>query len=145
MSPGAESLRVWLHKGRGVKIKGKIFIGANVYIDDEYPECVTIHDGAVIGISVIIIAHFRAKGVVEIGPDSFIGPGSIILPNVHIGEGAVVSAGSVVNRDVEPYTFVGGNPEAIPIARVTKTLGRGKSNEDFQRGLRPLREKRSDR
>ena len=143
--PGAESLRIWLHKGRGVKIRGKIFIGSNVYIDDEYPECVTIHEGAVIGISAIIIAHFRAKGVVEIGPDSFIGPGSIVLPNVHIGEGAVVSAGSVVTRDVPPYTFVGGNPDAKPIARVTRTLGRGKSNEDFQRGLRPFREKRPER
>lgn len=142
LSPGAESFRVWLHKARGVKIEGKVFIGSNVYIDDEYPESVTICDGAVIGISSIIITHFRGRGEVVIGPDSFVGPNSVILPNVHIGEGAVVTAGSVVSRDVPPYTMVGGNPEAKPMARVTKTLGRGKSFENFQRGLRPLRDRK---
>lgn len=139
LSPGAESLRVWLHKARGVKIHGKVFLGANVYIDDEYPENVTIHEDAVIGISAIIISHFRGLGTVEIGRDAFVGPNSVVLPNVRIGEGAVVAAGSVVTRDVPPYTFVGGVPDAKPLARVTKTLGRGKSMEEFQRGLRPLR------
>jgi serine acetyltransferase len=142
LSPGAESFRVWLHKARGVKINGKVLIGANVYIDDEHPECVTINEGAVIGISCILITHFRGRGVVEIGPDAFVGPNSVILPNVHIGEGAVVMAGSVVSRDVPPYTMVGGSPEAKPMARVTKTLGRGKSFEKFQRGLRPLRDRK---
>jgi len=137
-SPGAESLRVFLHKARGVKIDGTVFIAANVYIDDEYPERVTIHNNSVIGVSAIIISHFRAQGAVEIGPDAFIGPNSVVLPNVTIGEGAVVAAGSVVTRSVPPYTFVGGSPDARPMARVTRTLGRGKSMEEFQRGLRPL-------
>ena len=35
---------------------------------------------------------------------------ALILPGVHIGEGAVVAAGSVVTHDVEPYTIVGGSP-----------------------------------
>ena len=143
LSPGAESIRVALHKARGVRIDGTVFIGANVYIDDAYPENVVIHKDSVIGVSSIIIAHFRGIGTVEIGPDAFIGPNSVILPNVNIGEGAVVAAGSVVTRDVQPYTFVGGNPDAKPIARVTKTLGRGKSMEAFQRGLRPLRPART--
>ncbi len=139
LSPGAESLRIWLHKARGVRIHGKVFLGVNVYIDDEYPENVTIYENSVIGISSIIISHFRGVGTVEIGPDAFVGPNSVILPNVCIGEGAVVAAGSVVTRDVPPYTLVGGAPDAKPMARVTKTLGRGKSMEEFQRGLRPLR------
>ena len=138
LAPGAESIRVWLHKARGVRIHGNVFIGANVYIDDEYPQNVTIHDNAVISVSCIVLAHFRCEGKVEIGPDVFIGPNCVILPNVRIGEGAVVSAGSVVTRNVLPFTFVGGVPDAKPLARVTKTLGKGKSMEDFQRGLRPL-------
>ncbi|RGW11920.1 acyltransferase, partial [Ruminococcus sp. AF13-37] len=36
--------------------------------------------------------------------------GAMILPGVTIGEGAVVAAGAVVTKDVEPYTVVGGNP-----------------------------------
>lgn len=142
-SPGSESLRIWLHRARGVRINGKVFIGANVYIDDEYPENVTLHEDTVLGISVIIIAHMRGVGRVEIGPDAFIGPNSVIMPDVTIGRGAVVAAGSVVNRDVPPFTMVGGSPDAKPMARVTATLGRRKSIEAFRRGLRPLRNKTS--
>lgn len=40
----------------------------------------------------------------------WIGAGSIILPGVHIGEGAIVAAGAVVTKDVPPYTVVGGVP-----------------------------------
>jgi len=54
---------------------------------------------------------------VIIGDDVWIGTGSIILKGVHIGDGAIVAAGSVVVRDVPPYTVVGGNP-----ARVIKRL-----------------------
>lgn len=42
--------------------------------------------------------------------DVFIGARSIILKGVHIGRGAIVGAGSVVTKDVEQYTVVGGNP-----------------------------------
>ena len=40
----------------------------------------------------------------------FIGPRAIILPGVKIGKGAVVAAGAVVTKDVEPFTIVGGVP-----------------------------------
>ena len=46
--------------------------------------------------------------VIENG--AWICAGAIILPGVKIGEGAVVAAGAVVNKDVEPYTVVGGIP-----------------------------------
>jgi maltose O-acetyltransferase len=39
-----------------------------------------------------------------------VGTRALILPGVTIGEGAVVAAGAVVTRDVEPYTIVGGVP-----------------------------------
>lgn len=52
----------------------------------------------------------------------WIGCGAIILPGVTIGRGAVVAAGAVVNRDVEPYTMVGGVP-----AKPIKTLERSAS------------------
>lgn len=40
----------------------------------------------------------------------WIGMRSLVLPGVTVGKGAIVAAGSVVTRDVEPYTIVGGNP-----------------------------------
>ncbi len=49
-------------------------------------------------------------GDVVIGNRVWIAYRAIILPGVTIGEGAVVSAGAIVTRDVEPYTVVAGNP-----------------------------------
>jgi serine acetyltransferase len=40
----------------------------------------------------------------------FIGLNAIIMPGVNVGDGAIIGAGSVVTKDVEPYTVVGGNP-----------------------------------
>ncbi len=50
------------------------------------------------------------KGDTVIGNDVWIGRESIIMPGVHIGDGAIVAAYSVVAKDVPPYTVVGGNP-----------------------------------
>lgn len=49
-------------------------------------------------------------GDVIIGNNVLIGAGVIILPDVTIGEGAIVAAGAVVNKNVEPFTIVGGIP-----------------------------------
>lgn len=49
-------------------------------------------------------------GDVVIGDRVWIGYRAIILPGLTIGEGAVVGAGSVVTKDVEPYSMVAGNP-----------------------------------
>ncbi len=47
---------------------------------------------------------------VVIGDHVWIGGNSVINPGVKIGEGAVIASGSVVTKDVPPYTLVGGNP-----------------------------------
>ena len=47
---------------------------------------------------------------VTVGDHAWVSSHSIVLPGVTIGEGAVVAAGSVVTKDVAPYTLVGGNP-----------------------------------
>jgi maltose O-acetyltransferase len=55
-------------------------------------------------------------GPVEIGADCFIGMGSSIVPGVRIDEGTVVGAGSVVAKDLPPYSVAVGTP-ARPIRR----------------------------
>jgi acetyltransferase-like isoleucine patch superfamily enzyme len=50
------------------------------------------------------------KKPIKICTGSWIGAKSIILKGVTIGEGAIVGAGSVVTKNVEPYTIVAGNP-----------------------------------
>lgn len=47
---------------------------------------------------------------VDIGTDVWIGGGATVLSGVRIGFGAVVGAGSVVTKDVEPFSIVAGNP-----------------------------------
>ena len=57
-----------------------------------------------------IKGHPKSKGDVKIGNDVWIGTGSVILSGVTIGDGAVIGAYSLITRDVEPYSIVGGNP-----------------------------------
>lgn len=52
----------------------------------------------------------KSKGSIVIDDDVWIGLGSIINSGVHIGQGAIIASGSVVVKDVEPYSIVGGNP-----------------------------------
>lgn len=51
-----------------------------------------------------------SKGNTIIGNDVWIGNGATIMPGVQIGDGAIIGTNSVVTKDVEPYTIVGGNP-----------------------------------
>ena len=54
--------------------------------------------------------HPTTKGNVVIGNDVWIGTDALILSGVHVADGAVVAARSVVTRDVAPFSIVGGNP-----------------------------------
>jgi acetyltransferase-like isoleucine patch superfamily enzyme len=139
--PGATTLRPFLHKMRGVKIHGKVFIGDDVYLENAHPECIEIHDGAQIVLRTNIIAHFRGAGKIIIGKNVWIGmccniaasPGQILK----IGEGAVVGMGSTVTRDVPPFTFVVGSP-AKPKYTVTVPMTLKTSFEDWKNGLVPI-------
>ncbi|MEI6043330.1 MAG: acyltransferase [Chloroflexota bacterium] len=72
------------------------------------------HDGAT-----FVFRHLLGNskviryGRIIVHDNCFIGHGSIILPGVTIGPNAVVGAGSIVVKDVEPNTIVGGNPARL--------------------------------
>lgn len=140
--PGSTNLRPFLHRLRGVKIYGKVFIGDDVYLENEFPECVEIHDGALIGLRSTIIAHAREPGKIIIEKNAVIAACCTIVcsagQTLTIGEAAVLSAGSVVSNDIPPYTLCAG-PRVRAMARVTVPFTLQTSHEDFVRGLRPLR------
>jgi len=142
-APGATTVRPFLHRLRGVDIRGKVFIGEEVYIENEYLECVEIHDQAQIALRTIIMAHFRGSGRVIVGERVWIGPNCVIAANpgdtLTIGEGSALAASAVVTKDVPPFVLVGGVP-AKPIARITTPMTVDMSYEDFKSGLRPLDE-----
>ena len=56
---------------------------------------------------------FVEEKPVYIGDDVWIGDRVIILPGVHVGDGCVIAAGSVVTKDVPRYTVVGGVPAKV--------------------------------
>lgn len=53
------------------------------------------------------------RGDTVVGNDVWIGMNAVIMPGVKIGDGAIIGANSVVTKNVEPYTVVGGNPATI--------------------------------
>jgi acetyltransferase-like isoleucine patch superfamily enzyme len=91
----------------GVTIEDEVFIGHGVmFINDKYPRS-TNADGS----SQTEADWTLVKTV--IGRRASIGSNATILCGVSVGEGAIVGAGSVVTKDVPPYTIVAGNPAKI--------------------------------
>ncbi|MFO1444537.1 acyltransferase [Bacillus sp. Bva_UNVM-123] len=89
-----------------------------VMLDVMFPEKISVGRNTVIGYNTTILAHeYLIKeyrlGQVEIGSEVMIGANSTILPGISIGDGAIVSAGTLVHKDVPPGCFVGGNPMRI--------------------------------
>lgn len=86
-----------------------------VMLDVMFPEKIKVGRNTVIGYNTTILAHeyliteFRL-GEVVIGDEVMIGANSTILPGISIGDGAIVSAGTLVHKDVPAGAFVGGNP-----------------------------------
>jgi acetyltransferase-like isoleucine patch superfamily enzyme len=144
IAPGARTLRVKLHRARGVNIGKDVWIGYDSILETAHPEFITLEDRASIGIRVTIVAHFRETTGVRIEEDAFIGPGVIILPNVVVGRGAVVTAGSVVSRSIPPMTIATGNP-AVPVAKVGVALTPDVTMKEFTRNLRSIRRPRVQR
>lgn len=63
-----------------------------------------------------------SKGDIIVGDDVWVGYGATILSGVHIGQGAVIAAGAVVNKDVPPYAIVGGIPAKVIKYRFSESV-----------------------
>jgi virginiamycin A acetyltransferase len=75
-----------------------------------------------------IMTRMETKGDTVVGNDVWIGYGSVIMPGVTIGDGAIIATQSVVVGDVPPYAIVGGNP--------AKPIRKRFADEDIERLLR---------
>lgn len=108
---------IWHHTiidgSNGVVIKEGVQIGAWVGI---------FTHSSHVSIRLLGPSYFKIKkenrlgyivGSVEIGAYSFIGAGSYILPGVKIGKGCVISAGSIVNKDIPDFSVAFGNPARV--------------------------------
>jgi acetyltransferase-like isoleucine patch superfamily enzyme len=99
----------------GVRIGKNVEIMPNIALDIFFPEMTEIGDGTVIGISCFLTCHefnpgeFR-YGPIKIGKNVLIGARSFVLPGVTIGDGAMVSAQTVVYKDIPPNVIAFGSP-----------------------------------
>lgn len=113
------SVKNWLYRTfLKMKVGKQTSFALMVMPDIMFPELIKVGNNSVIGYNTTILAHeylieeYRL-GEVVIGDNVLIGANTTILPGVTIGDNAIVSAASLVNKDVPAGAFVGGNPIKI--------------------------------
>lgn len=116
-------MKNWLYRTfLQMKVGKQTSFALMVMPDIMFPEKISVGTNSIIGYNTTILAHeyliqeYRT-GKVLIGDEVMIGANTTILPGVEIGNGAVVSAGTLVHKDVPAGAFVGGNPMKIIYTR----------------------------
>lgn len=104
-----------LYRLIGVRIGAYAAPGLGSTFDVFFPGLISVGENTIIGYNTVILAHEFLRdelrtGPVVIGRDVVIGANCTILAGVVIGDGALVSAHSLVNSDVAPGGRVGGVP-----------------------------------
>lgn len=113
-------LKNWMYRALlGAKVHPHAAVGLEVTLDIFYPHLVTIGEDAVVGYNTTILCHEYMADKYRVGPvvierRATIGANCTLLPGVVVGEGATVSAMSLVNRDVPPGELWGG----VPVRRI---------------------------
>lgn len=109
----------WLYRTfLRMKVGHQTSFALMVMPDIMFPEKITVGNNSIIGYNTTILAHeylieeYRI-GEVIIGDNVLIGANTTILPGVTIGDNAIVSAASLVHKNVPAGAFVGGNPMKV--------------------------------
>ena len=132
-------IRPWVLRKIGCHVGKDVFIGSKVWIDSGHADLIYIEDHAHVTGLTILLCHKRqlsdyrqgddyAKlpyktGEIHLGKGCSTGTGTLIMPGVTIGEGAVVGAGSLVTKNIPAWTIAAGRP-----AKVLKVI-KEKENE----------------
>ncbi len=109
------AVKNFLYRSLGARIGRNASVGLMVMFDIFFPEQIEIGENVILGYNTTLLGHEFLKdewriGKVVIEKDAVVGANCTILPGIVIGEGAVVSAMSLVNRDIPPHSFYGGVP-----------------------------------
>ena len=108
-------LKSILYRAIGIKVGENVSVGLGAIFDIFFPEMISIGDNSIIGYGSTILGHeflieeYRV-GKVEIGNNVMVGANCTLLPGISIGDRSIISACSLVNRDVPSNTMVGGVP-----------------------------------
>jgi acetyltransferase-like isoleucine patch superfamily enzyme len=100
----------------GVKIGKNVFIAATVELDIQFPELITIEDGAILGMHSHVATHEVTHrhirlGKVVIGKNAMVGGQATVRSGVTIGENSIVAMRAFVTESVPPNTLVTGVPD----------------------------------
>lgn len=125
----AESVRPKYWKKCGVDTNGNFKVGYGVYFDAGNAKHIHIEDGVWIASQCLFLCHRRILEDYNVGDDynllpykiedihlkrgCVIGMQSTVMPGVTIGEGAIIGVGSLVTKDVPPYTVAVGRPAKV--------------------------------
>lgn len=86
----------------GIGQGAKLITGMGHPFEDKFPAELPVHD-----------PYHRMQGKIVMGDYSFVAVNAVVMPNVMIGEGAVVGAGAVVTKNVPPWAIVAGVPAKV--------------------------------
>jgi len=108
-------LKSFVYRLLGMRVGSYVSVGLMAMFDIFFPQDITLGDNCIIGYNSVLLCHEFTRfewrrGPVWVGHDVTIGANTTILPGVVIGDGAIVSAMSLVNRDIPPGAMVGGVP-----------------------------------
>lgn len=144
-------IRKWLQRKRGVKIGRNVHWGTNVVVDYPFPNFVIIEDNVSLAGNDYLLAHNKPMEYHHCISDSYVAPIIIrkhawiainvtILPGVEIGEGSIISAGSVVSKDIPPLTIAKGSPAKV-VADISEVLRGNYSDVEYEKILKERKEK----
>jgi galactoside O-acetyltransferase len=81
----------------GIAQGARLITGGGFPFEDEFPVVFPMKD-----------LYFRKTGVITVGDYGVVGANAVVLPDVHIGEGGIVSAGTVATKDVKEWSIIFG-------------------------------------
>jgi len=122
-------LRAWLLRRLGAKVGKGVFVGDHVLVDENHANLIIVDDHAHITGKTVLLCHKRELSNYYVGDDyaklpykyghihlcrgCSTGTGTLIMPGVTIGEGAIVGAGSLVVKDIPAWTIAIGRPAKV--------------------------------
>ena len=126
-------VRPWVLRKIGCHIGKDVFVGSDVWIDSGHADLIYIGDKTHITARTVLLCHKKdlsnyyrgddyaslpyIKGEIHIGEGCSTGTGTMIMPGVTIGDGAIIGAYSLVTKDIPAWTIAIGRP-----AKVVKTI-----------------------
>ena len=132
----SNAIRIWGLRLCGFDVGNKVYVAEEIYIASLISEksCqLSIGNRVAIGPRVTLILSSDAnwsrlmnqfdyiKSYIVLEDDCWIGAGAIIMPGITVGKCSIVGSGSVVTKNVPPFTVVVGNP-AKKIKNINKNL-----------------------